>query len=92
VRRKLDPVKLGFGPLDKNIFSLSKAELEGIQSVPGSLGEALDHLEKDHQFLLEGGVFSEDLIQTWIDYKRTNEVAAVNLRPHPMEFELYFNQ
>lgn len=91
IRKKLDPSKLGFGPLDKNIYSLSKAELEGIQSVPGSLGEALDHLERDHQFLLEGNVFSEDLIRTWIDYKRNNEVNVVNLRPHPMEFELYFN-
>lgn len=91
VRRKLDPQKLGFGPLDKNIYKLSFEEQAEIQSVPGSLGEALDHLERDHQFLLEGNVFSEDLIRTWIDYKRTNEVSAVNLRPHPMEFELYFN-
>ncbi|MDA8192424.1 MAG: type I glutamate--ammonia ligase [Thermaerobacter sp.] len=92
IRRKLDPAKLGFGPLDKNVYSLSKAELEGIQSVPGSLSEALAHLENDYEFLTEGGVFSEDLIQTWIEYKRTAEVAQVNLRPHPMEFELYFNQ
>lgn len=91
IRRKLDPVKLGFGPLDRNLYAMSKEELEGIQSVPGSLGEALNNLEKDHDFLLEGGVFSEDLIATWIDYKRQNEVNAVNLRPHPMEFELYYN-
>ncbi|OLZ10556.1 type I glutamate--ammonia ligase [Sulfobacillus thermosulfidooxidans] len=91
IRQGLDPVKEGFGPLDKNIYALSKAELANIQSVPGSLSESLDALEQDHAFLLEGGVFSEDLIQTWIDYKRVNEVNAVNLRPHPMEFELYFN-
>lgn len=91
VRRQLDPVKLGFGPLDRNIYAMSAEELEGIRSVPGSLGEALDNLEKDHAWLLEGGVFTEDLVQTWIQYKRTNEVNPVNLRPHPMEFELYFN-
>lgn len=91
VRRNLDPKALGFGPLDKNIYSLTKAELANIQSVPGSLAESLNNLEKDHEFLLQGGVFSEDLIETWIDYKRSNEVNAINLRPHPMEFELYFN-
>lgn len=91
VRRKLDPVKLGFGPLDKNIYALRPEELAEIQSVPGSFAESLEALEKDHEFLLEGQVFSEDLIRTWIDYKRANEVDVVNLRPHPMEFELYFN-
>ncbi len=91
IRQGLDPVKEGFGPLDKNIYALSKSELAEIQSVPGSLAESLEALEKDHAFLLEGGVFSEDLIETWIEYKRINEVNAVNLRPHPMEFELYFN-
>ncbi len=91
IRLGLDPVKEGFGPLDKNIYTLSQDELSTIQSVPGSLGEALDALEQDHDFLLQGGVFSEDLIKTWIHYKRVNEVDAVNLRPHPMEFELYFN-
>ncbi len=91
VRRNLDPVKLGFGPLDKNIYALSPEDLAKIGSVPGSFAESLAALESDHEFLLEGNVFSEDLIQTWINYKRTNEVDAVNLRPHPMEFELYFN-
>ena len=91
IRRGLDPIKEGFGPMDKNIYALSEAELATIQSVPGSLGEALDALEQDHEFLLQGDVFSEDLIQTWIDFKRVNEVNVVNLRPHPMEFELYFN-
>lgn len=91
VRRQLDPVKLGFGPLDRNIYAMAPEELEGIKSVPGSLAEALDNLEKDHDWLLEGGVFTEDLIRTWIQYKRQNEVNPVNLRPHPIEFELYFN-
>jgi glutamine synthetase len=59
--------------------------------VPGSLAEALDALERDHAFLTRGGVFSEDLIRTWIEYKRANEVAAVRLRPHPAEFTLYYD-
>src|SRR5207248_1563273 len=59
--------------------------------VPGSLGEALDALEADHAFLTKGGVFSEELIRTWIDYKRENEVDVVRLRPHPAEFSLYFD-
>ncbi len=59
--------------------------------MPGSLGEALDALEADHAFLLEGDVFSEELIATWIDYKRANEVDTVRLRPHPAEFALYFD-
>lgn len=91
IKKQLDPVKLGFGPLDRNIYALSAEELAKVQSVPGSLEEALNNLRKDHDWLTEGGVFSEDLIQTWIDYKQRNEVDAVKLRPHPMEFELYFN-
>lgn len=91
IRRKLDPRALGFGPVDKNVYALSAEEKAAIQSVPGSLEESLKALEADHEFLLQGGVFSEDLLQTWVDYKRTQEVAAVNLRPHPMEFELYYN-
>jgi glutamine synthetase len=59
--------------------------------VPGSLAEALDALERDHEFLTTGGVFSDELIHTWIDYKRENEVDPVRLRPHPAEFSLYFD-
>ncbi|MEA2369354.1 MAG: glutamine synthetase, partial [Thermoleophilaceae bacterium] len=59
--------------------------------VPGSLEEALDALEEDHEFLLKGGVFTEDLIRTWIDYKRTEEADQVRLRPHPWEFALYYD-
>jgi len=62
-----------------------------IPQVPGSLAEALDALEHDRDFLLAGGVFSEDVIQTWIDYKRENEVDFVRLRPHPAEFALYYD-
>ena len=62
-----------------------------VPQVPGSLGEALDALEVDHEFLTKGGVFSEELIHTWIDYKRESEVDVVRLRPHPAEFSLYFD-
>jgi glutamine synthetase len=62
-----------------------------VPQVPGSLGEVLDALEKDHDYLLEGGVFTEDLIQTWIEYKRTTEIDALRLRPHPYEFALYYD-
>ena len=59
--------------------------------MPGSLAEALEALEADHEFLTKGGVFSEELITTWIAYKRENEVDTVRLRPHPAEFGLYFD-
>ena len=78
-------------PLDVDLFELPEAELTRIPHVPGSLDDALDALEEDHQFLLRGGVFTEDLIQTWIDYKRREEADAVRLRPHPWEFALYYD-
>jgi glutamine synthetase len=59
--------------------------------VPGSLGEVLEALEADHQFLLRDGVFTQDVIDTWIEYKRTHEMDAIRLRPHPYEFYLYFD-
>jgi glutamine synthetase len=55
------------------------------------LAESLDALEADHEFLLRGGVFTEDLIRTWIDWKRENEIDVVRLRPHPAEFSLYYD-
>ena len=76
-------------PVDKDIYELEGAEKAKIKSVPGSLAEALDALEKDHAFLLEGGVFTKDVIDTWIEYKRKREVDQVALRPHPWEFMLY---
>jgi len=76
-------------PVDKDIYELEGDEKAKIKSVPGSLAEALNALEKDHAFLLEGGVFTKDVIETWIDYKRKREVEAVALRPHPWEFMLY---
>jgi glutamine synthetase len=74
-------------PADWDLFE----EDRGVAQVPGSLAEALDALETDHEFLLEGDVFSEELIRTWIDYKRENEVDVVRLRPHPAEFALYYD-
>jgi len=90
IRKQLDPVELGFGPVDKNIYKLNGEESRRIRKVPRSLEEALEHLERDHEFLLEGGVFTEDLIQTWIDLKRA-EAEMVRARPHPAEFALFFD-
>jgi glutamine synthetase len=87
IESKIDPGE----PLDKNIYSLSAEEKQGIASMPGSLEEALDCLEEDHDFLLRGDVFTEDAIQTWIEYKREAECDPVRLRPHPHEFELYYD-
>ncbi len=78
-------------PLDKDIYDLPPEELKKVPRASGSLDEALDALEKDHAFLLKGDVFTEDLIQTWIEYKRTREVDAMRIRPHPYEFFLYFD-
>jgi glutamine synthetase len=76
-------------PVDKDIYELDGEEKARIKSVPGSLAESLDALEKDHAFLTEGGVFTPDVIETWIDYKRKHDVDPVALRPHPWEFMLY---
>jgi glutamine synthetase len=87
VENKIDPGE----PLDKDIYGLTPEEAKGIPVMPGSLDEALSELETDHDFLLRGNVFTEDAIDTWIDYKRQNEVDPVRVRPHPHEFELYFD-
>ena len=78
-------------PLDKNIYDLPPEELSNIPSVCGSLEEALNELAKDHEFLLKGDVFSKDLIEAWITYKKEKEVDALSLRPHPYEFMLYYD-
>jgi glutamine synthetase len=78
-------------PLDKDIYDLSPEELRGVPSMPASLDEALTCLEEDHSFLLKGDVFTEELIEAFIDYKRKNEADAVRLRPHPYEFALYYD-
>ena len=87
IEKKIDPGK----PLDKDIYSLGPQELKKVPSLPGSLDEALGHLEADHDFLLKGDVFTEDLISLWIDYKREREVNPMRLRPHPYEFALYYD-
>ena len=87
IKNKIDPGQ----PLDKNIYELSPEELAKVPSTPGSLELALEALEKDHAFLTEPGVFTEDFIQTWISYKLDNEVNPLRLRPHPYEFALYYD-
>lgn len=84
---KIDPGE----PLDKDIYALPPEELKNIPSTPGSLEEALRALEKDHDFLLRGDVFTEDVIETWIKYKWEKEVNPLRMRPHPYEFVLYFD-
>jgi glutamine synthetase len=87
IENKIDPGQ----PLDKDIYDLGPEELKQVPSMPGSLENALDALEADHQFLLKGDVFTEDLLTTYIDYKRAKEVDAMRLRPHPYEFSLYYD-
>jgi glutamine synthetase len=88
VKRKIDPVKAGFGPLDKNIWELTGEEKAKISGVPGSLLESVRALEKDHDYLLDGGVFTEDVLSMWQDLKMA-EIQEVSLRPSPYEFYLY---
>lgn len=78
-------------PLDKDIYGLSPEELKDVPHLPASLDEALDCLERDHEFLLKGDVFSEDLIKTWVSYKRQNEIMAARLRPTALEYDLYYD-
>ena len=78
-------------PLDRDLYDLPPEELAKVPQVPGSLPEVLDALEGDHEFLLAGGVFTPDVIETWLEYKRENEVDALRLRPHPWEFYLYYD-
>jgi len=87
IDKRIDPGK----PIDKNLYDLPPAEAKAVKSTPGSLQQALDALEADHAFLLRGDVFTKDVIETWISYKREKEVDAVALRPHPFEFHLYFD-
>ncbi len=87
VRNKMEPPD----PVDKDLYDLEPEEASQIKQVPGSLEEVLDALEGDHDWLLEGGVFTEDVIETWLDYKRTKELDQIRLRPHPHEFSLYYD-
>jgi glutamine synthetase len=87
IKNKIEPPQ----PVDKDLYELPPDEAREIPQVPSSLPAVLDSLEADHDFLLEGGVFTPDLIETWIDFKRANEVDPIRLRPHPHEFELYYD-
>lgn len=87
IQNKIDPGQ----PLDRDIYDMPAEELAKVPHTPGSLREALNALEKDHDFLLKGDVFTSDVIETWIDYKMNNEVKALELRPHPWEFALYYD-
>ncbi len=87
IKNKVEPPE----PVDKDLYELPPDEASAIPQVPGSLEAVLDNLEADHAFLTEGGVFTEDLIETWLDYKRTAELDELRLRPHPHEFELYYD-
>jgi glutamine synthetase len=78
-------------PMDKDLYGLPPEEAKLIKQVPGSLGDVLEALEKDHEFLLRGDVFTTDLLETYIAYKREMELDPVRMRPHPHEFTLYFD-
>ncbi len=87
IKNRIEPPE----PVDKDLYELPPEEHAEIKQVPGSLPEVLNALEADHDFLLEGGVFTKDLIETWIEWKRKNEVDPIRFRPHPHEFEMYFD-
>lgn len=87
IKNEIDPGE----PLDVDIYDLSPEELAKVPSTPGSLDAALAALEKDHEFLTTGGVFTEDFLKNWIEYKLDNEVNPMRLRPHPYEFSLYYD-
>jgi glutamine synthetase len=87
IKRKIDPGK----PVDKNIFELSKKEAAKIKTTPSSLQEALDSLKKDNAYLLENGVFTEEVLETWIEYKLEQEIKPLERKPHPHEFTMYYS-
>ncbi len=87
IENKIDPGE----PMDKDLYDLDPREAARIPTMPGSLDEALDNLENDHEFLLKGGVFSEDFVQAWIGFKRSRETDPLRLRPHPYEFFMYYD-
>ncbi|MGO2746852.1 type I glutamate--ammonia ligase [Microbacterium sp.] len=86
IKNRIEPL----APIDKDLYELPPEEAKNIPQVPNSLLDSLEELRADHQFLLEGGVFTEDLIETWISYKLENEILPIAQRPHPFEFELYY--
>jgi glutamine synthetase len=87
IQNKIDPGE----PMDKDLYELAPEELAKVPQTPGSLAESIDALEADHEFLLKGDVFTQDVVDTWISYKRENEIDPLRLRPHPYEFALYYD-
>ncbi|GAA3983363.1 type I glutamate--ammonia ligase [Actinomadura viridis] len=87
IKNKIEPAE----PVDKDLYELPPEEARAIPQVPGSLDAVLDALESDHDYLLEGGVFTPDLVETYIAMKREFEIDPIRLRPHPHEFELYYD-
>ncbi|MGH9812639.1 MAG: glutamine synthetase, partial [Candidatus Acidiferrales bacterium] len=87
IENKIDPGE----PLDRDIYDMSPEELKSVPSLPGSLEESLRALERDHEFLLKGDVFTKEVVDLWVSYKMKNEVSAVRMRPHPYEFALYYD-
>ena len=87
IQRKLEPP----APIDEDLYELHDERKASIKTVPGSLAEAVTALEADHAFLLQGDVFTPDVLETWITMKRTKDIAPISLRPHPYEFFLYYD-
>jgi len=87
IENKIDPGP----PMDKDLYDLEPHEAAKIKKMPGSLDESLRNLEKDHDFLLKGNVFTRDVLETWVSYKREKEIDLIRLRPHPYEFFLYYD-
>jgi glutamine synthetase len=87
IKKKIEPLQ----PVDKDLYELPPDEAANIPQAPTSLSAVIDKLEEDHEYLTEGGVFTEDLIETYIAYKRENEILPIQIRPHPYEFSLYYD-
>jgi glutamine synthetase len=87
IKNKIEPPE----PIDKDLYELPPDEALSIPQVPGSLDKVLESLAADHDYLLDGGVFTPDLIDTWVKYKQTHEIDPIRLRPHPHEFEMYYD-
>ncbi|MGV0627840.1 type I glutamate--ammonia ligase, partial [Mycolicibacter minnesotensis] len=87
IKNKIEPA----APVDKDLYELPPDEAANVPQAPTSLAAVIDNLEADHEYLTEGGVFTPDLIENWINYKRQNEITPIDLRPHPYEFALYYD-
>ena len=87
IERRINPGD----PIDKNLYDLPPEQMAKVPKAPGTLDEALDALQGDHQFLLAGSVFTKDVIETYFSYKRLHEIDEIRLRPHPYEFFLYYD-